>query len=165
MERGSRSNTESPYVFPLCCTGSLQVVQTPPSSTYPLKVLWGGGKGGAGQGQTKTFASVNSHVRLETEQALYGFLTSHPLTLESLMDTSGGSLFRISHRSVWGVFCRLSASLGSSRSWQVQEVQWKGRKLSPSNTVWVNSTKDLVALTTVGLWVSYSQHLRGDSPP
>lgn len=104
-----------PQCFPLCCTGSLQVVQTPPSSAFPSQrdQRRRQSTGGAGQGHTKTFASVNSHGRPDTEQAMHGFLTSHPLTLGSLMDTSGGSLFFISHRLVLRVcFCRSSASLG-----------------------------------------------------
>lgn len=100
MESGSRSNTESPSVFVLAALGFFMKSKYLHSSSYPVKLLRGRqSTGGVGQGQTETYASVNFHIHLETEQALYSFLTSHLPTLWYLMATSGGSLFFISHRS------------------------------------------------------------------
>lgn len=102
MWRGEAGLTQRAPVFSSVLhwesSGSPNTSQQPIPSESDQR--WRQSTEGAGQGQTKTFASVNSHVRLDTEQALYGFLTSHPLTLGSLMDTSGGSLFFISHRPV-----------------------------------------------------------------
>ena len=65
----------------------------------------------------------------ETEQALYALLTSRPLTLGPLMDTSGWSL------RLKSVFCRLSASLGGprlDRCKQFSERTGNFHHLSPS---------------------------------
>lgn len=154
MERRSRSNTESPSVFFSAVVGVFGQSKHLIALRKRSKVQ---STRGAGQGQTKTFAPVNSHVRLETVQALYSFLTSHPPTLRSLLDTSGESLFCISHRSVLkSVFCRLSARLGSpdlDRCKRFNERAGNFHHLTPSESV---RQRTWVALTTVGLWVGYS---------
>lgn len=93
-------------------------------------------------------------------------LTSHPPTLRSLLDTSSESLFCISLRSVLrSVFCRLSSSLSGpdlDRCRRFSERAGNFHHFTPSESVQLGTW---VALATVGLWVGYSQVLRGDSPP
>lgn len=138
---GKQVYYREPQCFPQRCTGILQVVQTPRSSPHPLKPLRGVGRVQKAQGRvkTKTFASGNSQCRLETEQALYGFLTSHPPTLRSLMDTSGGSLFFYQSQICFkSMLCRLSVSLGGpdlDRCKKFSERTGNFHHLTPSESV------------------------------
>ena len=101
MERGSRSNTESPSVFLHAALGVFRQSKHLTAAPNPVKAFRGAEYRRSRAGSRQDISLLLTlNVRLETEQALYRFLTSHLLTLGPLMDTSGGSLFFISRRTV-----------------------------------------------------------------